>query len=103
VRNAPYARVDPFVDIETYARLGVVEVRELEVLFQGVVGGGQERVSPGFLDGEDVVFLKPPISTTYLYYLSLLPISTVEGELGIAGFSINFFKDCGVSLWLVWL
>jgi hypothetical protein len=27
----------------------------------------------------------------------------VEGELGVANFLVNFFKDCGVSLWLVWL
>jgi len=31
-------------------------------------------------------------------------IITVEGELGVAGSLINFFKDCGVGLlWLVWL
>jgi hypothetical protein len=28
---------------------------------------------------------------------------TVEGEMGVAGFLVNFFKDCGVDLWLVWL
>jgi len=29
--------------------------------------------------------------------------STVEGELGVANFLLNFFKEGGVSLWLVWL
>lgn len=33
-----------------------------------------------------------------------LNVTTVEGELGVAGSLLNFFKDCGVGLlWLVWL
>jgi hypothetical protein len=30
-------------------------------------------------------------------------IRTGEGELSVAGFLVNFFKGCGVSLWLVGL
>jgi hypothetical protein len=34
--------------------------------------------------------------------LGVKPISnTVEGEIGVADFILNFFKDRGVDLWLV--
>jgi len=33
----------------------------------------------------------------------LITVVTMEGEMGVAKFLVNFFKNCGVGLWLVWL
>lgn len=57
----PCAAINPLVDVKAHSSVLVVEICQLKVCLQWVVGGRDVRVAPGLLDGQDIVLGDPTV------------------------------------------